>query len=194
MSHIATGLYEEIDPILRRGEPARCERIVAEKLAAMPLSPFHIAVDLSITNTPAEIAAYFDGFFAMEAGRFQIGAAYTEMNGFDINPDRWYFEPFAYAAYGGSDEYEWLSDWQSQTYDEMTVTGLEKLQEVYANEVFRDKRFRDAGIVASLLVVTKFQDLIRRSAPLMRRLRFPLLATAHDFELIFEVRPEALNP
>ena len=43
----------------------------------------------------------------------------------------------------------------------------------------------------ALLVVTKFQDLIRRAAPHMRELRFPLLATAHDYEFIFETRRDA---
>jgi hypothetical protein len=38
-------------------------------------------------------------------------------------------------------------------------------------------------------MVTKFQDLIRGAAPYMRELRFPLLATAHDYDFIFETRP-----
>ncbi len=72
-----------------------------------------------------------------------------------------------------------------------TITGLERLQDVYASAAFHDDRFRDAGRVAGLLVVAKFQDLIRRAAPFMRELRFPLLATAHDFEFIFEARRDA---
>lgn len=37
-----------------------------------------------------------------------------------------------------------------------------------------------------LLVVARFQDLMRRAAPLMRELRGPLLATAHDYDFIYE--------
>ncbi len=191
MSDIFFELQEQLTPVLRAGDTAQCERTVAERLAALPRSPFHVALDLSITNPPADIAAHFDGFFRQEASRFKIGAAYTEMNGFDINPDRWFFNVFAFSGYGGHDDYDWLADWQSESYNDMTITGLEQLQEVYASAAFRDKRFRDASYVAGLLVVTKFQDLIRKAAPHMIELRFPLLATAHDYDFIFETRRAA---
>lgn len=189
MGDIFFELQAELVPVLRAGDTARCERAVADRLAALPQSPFHIAIELSITNSPADIAAHFDGFFSQEAARFKIGAAYTEMNGFDINPERWFFDVFAYSDYGGHGEYDWLADWQSDPYDDMTITGLERLQEVYASAAFRDQRFEDAGYVAGLLVVTRFQDLIRRATRHMQGLHFPLLATAHDYDFISEVRP-----
>jgi hypothetical protein len=190
MGDIFFEIQDELEPVLRLGDTARCERTVAERLAALPPSPFHLAIDLNISNSPEEIAEHFDGFFRQEADRFEIGAVYTEMNGFDINPDRWFFDVFAFTEYGGHEDYDWLTDWQSETYPELTITGLESLQQVYEGRAFRDPRFKDAGYVAGLLVVTKFQDLIRRAAPLMRELRFPLLATAHDYEFIYEARPQ----
>ena len=174
-------------PVLHAGDTARCERTVAERLAPLPQSPFHIAIDLSITNTPTDIAAHFDGFFRQETARYKIGATYTEMNGFDINPDRWFFDVFTFTEYGGHD-YDWLSDRQSESYEDMTIMGLEPLQEVFASPAFRDKQFNDANYIAGLLVVTKFQDLIRRAARHMRELHFPLLATAHDYDFIYEAR------
>jgi hypothetical protein len=186
MSDIFFEIQAELMPVLRSGDTARCERAVSERLVALPQSPFHIALDLAITNSLVDIAAHFDGFFRQEAARFKLGAAYAEMNGFDINPDRWFFDVFAFSEYGGHDDYDWLADWQSGSYDDMTITGLERLQEVYASPAFRDERFTDASYVAGLLVVTKFQDFIRRAAPQMRELHFPLLATAHDYEFIYE--------
>ena len=188
MGNILFDIQDELMPVLRAGDTARCERTVAQRLAALPQSPFHIAIDLTITNTPASIATHFDRFFRQEAARFKIGAAYTEMNGFDINPDRWFFDVFAFSQYGGHDDYDWLADWQSESYENLTITGLEQLQDVYASPAFRDKRFNDASYVAGLLVVTKFQDLMRRAAPLMRELHFPLLATAHGYDFIYETR------
>jgi hypothetical protein len=70
----------------------------------------------------------------------------------------------------------------------LPITGLEALQEIYASDAFRDRRFSDACEVTCLLVVIKFQDLIRRAALHMQELRFPLLATAHDYDFIYEVR------
>lgn len=66
------------------------------------------------------------------------------------------------------------------------ITGLERLQEIFAigSNVLR---FTDACSVSGLLVVIKFQDLIRRAAPYMTDLRFPLLASAHDYNFICEI-------
>lgn len=188
MSDMFFQIQDELLPVLRSGDIARCERAIAERLNALPDSPFHLAFNLSISNSPTDVAVHFDEFFRMEANRLKIAAAYTELNGFDINPDRWFCDVFAFAEYRGHDDYDWLADWQSEDYEDMTITGLEPLQEVYASEHYSDERFEGAKDLAGLLVVTKFQDLIQRAAPHMRKLRFPLLATAHDYDFIFEVR------
>lgn len=188
MGNLFFELVDELSPVLRTGDLESCERRIAERLAALPESPFHIALDLRVTNDVRDIAAHFDGFFRQESARFDIAAAYTEMNGFDINPERWYFDVFAFKTYGGHADYDWLSDWESERYPEMTITGLEPLQEVYENS-YGERRFEDASDLAALLVVTRFQDLVRRSAAEMSELSYPLLATAHDYEdFIYEAR------
>jgi hypothetical protein len=58
-------------------------------LTADRLSPFHIALDLAISNDPAHAAEHFDRFFLVEAQRFKVAAACTEMNDFSINPGLW---------------------------------------------------------------------------------------------------------
>jgi len=186
-------LQEELAPVLLSGDVAGCENTVTTRLKELPHSPFHIVLNLSITNFPEEIASHFDGFFNKEKERFRIAAAYTEMNGFDINPDRWFFDVFAYEKYGGHNDYDWLSDWQSHYYPDMTLTGLEALQEVYADDASGAVDLNDARSLAGLLVVIKFQDLICRAAPHMRGLQFPLLATAHDHDFIFEVRRDSVQ-
>ncbi|MGO8928684.1 MAG: hypothetical protein ACLQU3_17585 [Limisphaerales bacterium] len=191
MSNILFEIQEQLSPMLRSGDLEQCERIVAARLAALPRSPFHTILDLSITTDPEDVAAGFDEFFQQQGARFKIGAASTEMNGFDINTDLWYCQPFAYERYGGHDDYDWLSDWQSEDSGGIAIKGLESLQEVYAGDAFRDERFDDACTITSLLVVVRFQDLIRRAAPHMQELRFPLLATAHDYDFIYEVRRDA---
>src|SRR5262245_50885156 len=115
MSDIIFELQDQLAPILRAGNLPQCERTVAARLAALPRSPFHIVLDLSITSDPKEIAAGFDEFFQQMSESFTIGAAYTEMNGFDINTDLWFCQPFAYERYGGREDYDWLSDWQGET-------------------------------------------------------------------------------
>jgi len=187
---ISFELQEQLTPVLRAGDLVRCEQTVVERLSALPRSPFHVVLDLSITNKPEDVAAYFDDFFRQQPCSL-IAAAYTEMNGFDINPNLWFCSPFAYQRYGGHDDYDWLSNWQSGEYDYMVIRGLESLQQIYASHAFRDKRFSDACAVSSLLVVIRFQDLIRRAASQMRELRFPLLASAHDYDFVYEIRVDS---
>jgi hypothetical protein len=184
-------LEQELLPALRAGDLNRCLNTVSVKLATQPPSPYHVALELSIADPPDDVAQYFDDFFRqIPPGKAK--AAYTEMNGFAINPGMWWFSPFAYVEYGGHDDYDWLSDWQFDDDNRCyQITGLESLQEVYANDSHADEQFSSSRELTDLLVVVKFQDLIRRSAALMKELRFPLLATAHDYDFIYEIRPKA---
>jgi hypothetical protein len=186
MHEVFFELQRQLTPVLRAGDLAQCERAVSKHLAALPKSPFHAILNLGITNSPQEVAGYFDNFIRQQPAA-KVKAVYTEMNGFDINTDLWFCSPFAYQKFGGHDDYDWLSNWQSGEFDDLPITGLEALQKVYAGKAFRDERYSDASDLTSLWVVIKFQDLIRRAAPHMKELRFPLLATAHDFDFIYEV-------
>jgi HEAT repeat protein len=193
MSNLFFAVMKRLRPTLLKGELESCELELASEMRIVPRSPFDLAAELSITNDPAEAAEHFDRFFNRESKRFAIGAAYTEMNGFDINPDRWYCDLFSYDNDGGHDDYDWLSDWQSKPFDEYQITGLEPLQDVYASAAFRDKKNRDASYLSSLMVVVKFQRFMQRAASHMKLLRFPLYVTAHEFDFIasFDPRPES---
>lgn len=191
MSDLFFDTMDRLTPALHRGDLEACEREVAKEMLALPATPFHIVLDLSITNDAADAAEHFDRFFRAESARIAIAAAYTEMNGFDINPDRWYCDLFAYTVDGGHDDYDWLSDWESEPYEDYTIHGLEHLQAVYASAAFREKASRDASYMSSLMVVLKFQRFMQQAATHMQQLRFPLYVTAHDFDFIAAVRPIA---
>ena len=178
-------------PDLRRGDLAAVERGIAEQLRTLPRSPFHLVLDLNITNEPGDAARHFDRFFERAARRFAIAAAYTEMNGFEINPDRWYCDLFAYDKDGGHDDYDWLSDWQSERFGEYEINGLEELQAVYDSDAFGNDAYCDAEEECGLLVVAKFQRFVSEAAGMMRKLQFPLYVTAHGREFIAELRPSA---
>jgi hypothetical protein len=113
MSKLFFNTMTRLTPNLRAGDLETCAREVAAELHKLPSTPFHIVPDLEISNAPEEAARHFDAFFQREARRFPIGAAYTEMNGFDINPDRWYCDLFAYPSDGGLDDRDWLCEWDS---------------------------------------------------------------------------------
>jgi hypothetical protein len=188
MNDIFFDLQRQATPALRAGDLAECDRIFSDALRRLPASPFHIVIDLAFMNPPRDVAAHFDTFLRREQTRFEIAAAYTETNGFDINPNRWFFDLFAYDRYGVHDDYDWIAYWQSDPFPSMTLTGMEALQKVYASPAFHKPEYDGATKICNLVVVSRFQQLIHRSAELITELRFPLLATAHDFDFISEVR------
>ena len=181
-------IAEELSSKVKDGNTQAVLNRVSEVLRSLPPSPFHLVLDLDFTNRPEHVAEHFDRFLHVQKSRFKLGAVYTETNGFDINPDRWYFDLFAYHEYGGHEDYDWLSNWDSEDSPDMTLTGLEALQAVYDSHAFRDKAFGQACEFCSLLVLSRFQDLVRRSVPFMRELDVPLLATSHEYDFIAEFR------
>lgn len=180
---------ERLTPQLRARNLQACEAAAMDTLLTLPKSPFHIAADLNITNHPNDIAEHFDRFFRTESARFDVQAAYTEMNGFDINPDRWYCDLFAYDHDGGLDVFDWLSDWQSEYFEDYTIQGLEPLQAVYGSDAFHDEQYDDAACIAGLVVVAKFQRFIQLAAQQMKHLCVPVYITAHDYDYIARIIP-----
>jgi hypothetical protein len=142
------------------------------------------------TNLPTAILTDINKFIAACEARFDLRAVYLEMNGFDINYDRWYFDFFGYAELPDDDEHlDWLSDWQSEHWPEVTLTGLEIAQnefKVYDKKrLWKNKDLERSKEIAVLLVMTRFVMLVEsavRSGPLAKDIT--LLATAHDFDIV----------
>jgi hypothetical protein len=139
-------IITRLTPSLRAGDLNSCERAIAAEMQMLPPSPFTLVLDVAISNEPADAARHFDAFFESEAKRTIVAAAYTEMNGFYINPDLWYCELFAYTAYGGHGDYNGLSDWQSGDFPSYPLRGMETLQKVYASDAWRNESYRDPRI------------------------------------------------
>ena len=165
---------EQLTPQLRAGDLIGCESGAIDALLKLPESPFHIVAKLAISNDPSDAARHFDAFYKAESERFEVKAVYTEMNGFDINANRWFCDLFAFAEDGGLEDVDWLCEWQSESFDDYTILGLEELQEVYDSEAFRDPSNRDASYLCSIVVVTKFQRFMQRAVAQMTELRSPL--------------------
>jgi hypothetical protein len=178
----------ELLPFVQKGDTSTAIARASAHLSAMPKSPFHIVMDVDFTNSPVDVASKFDAFIREQQLRFDVRAVYTETNGFDINPDEWYFDLFGYRDYGGIVDFDWISSWDSNSFASARLTGMESLQDVYASGAVLEKRFRRASEFCSLLVVYKFQSLIARSVPLMTEVKFPVLATCHDYDFVAEFR------
>ena len=175
---------DSLTPALKRGEIDRCSDHLERQLRKLEITPFHTILDLAISNSTRSVATHFDQFFERESARFEVRAAYTELNDFNINSDRWYCDLFAFDFDGGQDDHDWLSHWKSETTPDCKIKGLESLQAVFASDAFSDSRFENARILCEVLVVVKFQQFVRKAMVEMKKCRFPLYASAHDYDFI----------
>ncbi len=173
-----------LTPTLRSGNIDACSSYIESELHKLESTPFHIILDLFVTNDPHSAAGHFEQFFERESERFDIKASYTEMNDFNINPDRWYCDTFAYDLDGGHGDYDWLSDWRSEIAPEYEIKGFESLQALFASSAFNVPVFENAITLCEILIVIRFQQFMRLVADEMRIYSFPLYVSAHDYDFI----------
>lgn len=189
-------LADDLQEKLRLGDLDRCIACVEYVLTQCQETPLRVALGLQFTNNPADIAIHFDRFANSEP-MHTLDVLYAEMNGFFINPDRWYFELFGIQHHGGHIRYGWLANVKAHHREEVALTGMESLQNVYAGHLEEAQTLERKGIklddfedilgVTDLLIVLRFQDLIRRSVPYMNQVKQSILVTAHDYDFIYEI-------
>jgi hypothetical protein len=170
-------------PLLQEGRFAAAEGVLTQWLLARPETPFHAVARLDVTTPPADCARFFDAFATRVP---KLAAIYTEMNGFTINPDRWFCDAFGFAEHGGDDGYDWLGDFHACSADaegSLVITGLEPVQAAFAEWKAGGAKTTDEDTVhlAETLVIVKFQRMLQRARPLMKKVKCPLLASAHDY-------------
>jgi hypothetical protein len=179
-------------PWVQQAKFAEAEAQLTKWLLEQPASPFQVIADLDVTTSPADCARYFDDYAAREPG---MGVIYAELNDFTINPDQWFCDAFGFEKHGGLDGFDWLGDFKSDGLDvgagELVITGLEPVQALYAQKVAGNLKnlASETLYLVEALVIVKFQRLLYRSLPLMKKVDCPLLASAHGYpEFIVEVR------
>jgi hypothetical protein len=144
----------------------------------------------SFTNDPSQIAEKINEFISFCESDFEVRSIYIETNEFDCNPDRWYFLCFAYDTYEGDvDDLVWLENWNSEDWQEITLEGLEDVQNEFDwysnNSGYTDPLAEEASEYASLLVMCKFAQLIGEAVATGKiKKAIPILATGHDFDII----------
>lgn len=189
-------LWKEVDLKFQQGEIESAIRFLETSLAAESVNRFKGLIGTEFSNPPSAVLTGINDFLSSCLDKFDVQAVYLEMNGFDVNYKRWFFDFFAFDRYlKYATDLDWLCDWQSEEWPEITLTGLEKVQEdfewYHENQIHKESRFDSAHEAAALLVMCKFVRLIAdaiRSGSLIKPV--PVLATAHDFEIIGKFEPE----
>jgi hypothetical protein len=185
-----TDLWDLIDSRFRESDIGGAVKLLEARLPESNVDLFNELIGRGFTNSPKLILGSINDFIDACRKEFDIKAVYLEMNGFDVNPNRWFFDFFGYTQYEADpDDLEWLCEWQSSYWPGVTLTGLESVQSdfkrYHANSMWKDPLLKNAAEAATLLVMCKFVSLIGTALTAGRRVkRIPVLATAHDFDTV----------
>jgi hypothetical protein len=185
-------LWRKVDDFVRSGQTKAAVCFLEQGLSGCASTRFKALIGCGFSNNPKALAEEVNRFIRKCETSFPVKAVYLEMNGFDINPDRWYFDFFAYSSYtADSPDLDWLAEWDSMDWPDVTLNGLEKVQEDFGwytgqeTKGYKDTDARVAADFANLLVMCKFASLIEDAAGSgIIDKTVPILATAHDFDIV----------
>ncbi len=167
--------------------------IVAEKkLAEQVPTDFNKLSGKKLLHQTDELVIYFSSFYETIKNKLDIKAFYAEMNGFTINCDLWFLDLFAYNKVGGTDDTDWLADWEegNSTFSSFPLTGYEELQAIYQdyadNGRYKDSLLNAASDAAEILIILRLQELVKAATISAKNKNLPwavipVFASAHDY-------------
>lgn len=167
---------------------------VRGRLASAGDSPFSEAAASSFTNPLEEVHGWLTNSAAEMAAKTDLKCLYAEMNGFDINTDRWFSDLFGYATeidYTRAYELPYDLANSGGMASTLTLIGMESMQRAF--EWWRENEDlwatnADSETLAQLLVECRFIELLRNACSLgPLQPDVPLAAGAHESGMIIRV-------
>lgn len=117
---MSASLSDMVDRKFRKSDYGGAIKSLEGKLSKLRGTRFKSLLGRGFSNPPEAILAAINSFVSDSDQQFDTHAIYLEMNGFDINPDRWYFDFFGYREYvNDPEDLDWLADWQSEYYGDL---------------------------------------------------------------------------
>jgi hypothetical protein len=122
-----------------------------------------------------------------------VRALYCEMNRFEINPDEWYLDAFAYDFFGDPEDLGWLVGWKKNSMDRnrFVLRGMSDLQALFARDYGDESSepVRAVSDVVILLLTLRMQELVHAASRQAHQAGWlpddvPVLAAAHDSDLV----------
>ena len=184
-------LWESIYTYFMQNNVQGAITFLEEYLSNQDPERFSCLLEEQFVNSPISILTGINRFIRANEDKFAVKAIYLEMNEFDINYDRWYFDLFAYSTYSPKlEDTEWICNWQSDRWANIELNGMNKSREAFA--WYHQQRIWEtqpelASIydASMLLIMEKFAGFIgncMQDGLLYKPV--PVLVSAHGFETI----------
>jgi len=184
-------LWQSTHEHFRRGDVRAAVLELEQYLAGTDAQSFSSLIGARFTNNKGEVLAILNQFLEQANSEFDVKAIYVEMNGFDINYHRWYFDLFAYSSYDNDfDDNDWLCDWQPSPSDEVELEGMSLAQSAFAwyhtKRIWKSQRdFKptyEAAMLLTMATFCLFMEEVVSSGALIKNI--PVLVTAHGFDSV----------
>lgn len=82
------------------------------ELQKVPTTDYHKILGKELNHLIDPLIFWIDTFYNHISKQIDIEAMYCEMNGFTINPDLWFADLFAFDDYQGTEDLDWLADFE----------------------------------------------------------------------------------
>ncbi|HEV8595221.1 MAG TPA: hypothetical protein VGR51_06795, partial [Thermoplasmata archaeon] len=122
-------VYNHFDLLVHDGRLKECIASLEDCLRSLRETPYHAVLGRNFLGQTDAAVEYIGSFFETTSKTIQVKALYFEMNGFEINPEEWYFNGFAFKEVGDLD---WLSAWDGEPGEDFVLTGMEPVQKAFA--------------------------------------------------------------
>jgi len=193
-------IHSNFRRMVPHGKRQDCFAFLEEGLRSIRQTPYHAIVGQTYLHHVVDAARYIADSHRAASEKFPVAVMYFEMNGFSINPDRWYFDGFAYRTGGDiwdlTFHADWLSGWDAATDASFNLTGLEKVQKAFESLFGTDPPQplspELAAEITEHLVVARFDELIAAATAAARQLRpelmgVPVFSTAHERDALYAI-------
>lgn len=182
-------LWTKIDQLINEKKSLEAISYLTQKLQLSKDTIFSPAITDDFLNNEQELLKSLETFIQEDCVVNEIKAIYVEMNGFDINPDKWFFNFFGYKAFETDlDDLDWICEWDWESDSYVVLTGMERTQkafETFINSPEIQNSEEENKEICLLLVLTKFINLFERT---LKKSALPeqynFFYTAHDFDTL----------
>lgn len=210
-------LHSRIYDLIQKSEIDRAIELCEKTLSEIETTNFHNILDKNLLHLKEELIKYVEDFMSSSEMFFKranrnflnllisssdpkkqsLKAIYCEMNGFSINYDLWFIDLFAFSSDNGIQDTDWLAEFEYNSENSFIITGFETLQEAFRdyheNEKYNDEGLEKATETCELLIILRLQELFRtayqNSNEHSKWKNIPIMATAHDYEIIYRTIP-----
>ncbi len=189
---IPASLIKKVYKQVACGQLSEAIHLLEKKMSTLSMGPYHAIIGRNLLGMTEAMASYLEEFVAFAVKQIELKAIYLEMNGFTINTDLWFVDAFGFPNFPGTENFDWLADWETEDFRIFEIKGIEDMQQAYQDDPkYRGKPQTDeiklAGDLTEYLVTLHLNQLVASASKMSRERTemlhgIQILSTSHDFD------------